>query len=174
VRQYSPLSSTQLSPLTESNPTEVIEPTLHSSLIAQAKFHLAANKVFRASSVTKLSARDALALNNGTTPWTVALPRCFKLAEPPAFSWEWYLFERSRLWWKFWNLQITLTRPFLLQWVSKTTESRLQSDNDPEAKECRSICLDSAHQTIISIEEHICQTSPTRVASWHTLFVVWL
>ena len=151
------------------------EPTLYSSLIAQAKFHLAANKVLeRLLSSTNLSAGEALALNNVMTPWTAALPWYFQLNQPLECCWDWYLFARSRLWWKFWNLQITLTRPFLLQWVSRNIGSRHSFDGDREEKECRSLCTSSAHNTITSIEEYIRQHSLTSVTSWYTLCVVWI
>ncbi len=148
------------------------EPTLYSSLIAQAKFHLAANKILkRLLSSTKLSAGEALALNNVMNPWSAALPWYFQLDQTPTSSWDWYVFARSRLWWKYWNLQITLTRPFLLHWVSGHIEHRHNFDSDREEKECRSLCINSAHQTITSIEEYIRQTPLTRVASWYTLCV---
>jgi transcriptional regulatory protein GAL4 len=150
----------------------VDEPTLYSSLIAQAKFHLAANKILkRLLSSTNLSAREALALNDLMTPWTAALPWYFQLDQAPKSSSGWYLFARSNLWWKFWNLQITLTRPFLIQWVSRSIESRHTFDGDREEKECRSLCISSAHQTITSMVEYIRQNPLTSVTSWYTLCV---
>ena len=154
------------------NPQEVDEPTLYSSLIAQAEFHLAGNKVLRRLlSSPSLLAGEALDLNAVLTRWHATIPSYFRLDQPPASSSDWYLFARSRLWWKFWNLQITLTRPFLHQWVSRRFESQHNLDGDREEQECKSLCTHGAHETITSIGDYIHQNKMSRVASWYALYV---
>lgn len=145
---------------------------MYSALIAAAELHLVANPIItRLLSTTTMSAKEALKLNSHLTGWSAALPPYFQLNCTPVSSLDWYLFARSRLWWKFWNLQITLTRPALHRWVLTRFGSNPEPDSSPEELECRILCIASAHETITSVARFIDQHPQTMVVSWYTLYV---
>jgi transcriptional regulatory protein GAL4 len=151
----------------------VNEPTLYSSLIAQSKFHLVVNKISnRLLSSPPISDEEALALNSAVELWATTLPWYIQLDSPTSFSYDWHLFALPRLWWRFWNLQIILTRPFLLQWATKRIDSQNISIGDRKQSECRQLCVKSAHMTINSIDKYIRHNQLSRLASWYTLYVI--
>lgn len=119
---------------------------------------------------SQLSATEALALNSELQSWTSSLPYYYQMEQLPSSSYDWYIFARYRLWWRCWNLQIILTRPFLLQWAeARLGKNRAHVDN-AEKISCRQVCIHSAHMTLITANEYVAQHSLSRLASWYTMY----
>ncbi|AOA61444.1 Transcription factor [Komagataella phaffii CBS 7435] len=69
---------------------------------------------------------------------------------------QWFDLSRSRLIWRYKNLQITLFRAFIWQRVIGVTNPKvLQQCKTSRGKECRTICLRVAHETILSIQQFV-------------------
>lgn len=159
-----------LVPITEELPSERREPTIYSSLIAQSKFHIISNSISdRLLSSPAVSASEALSLNAVLETWCASLPWYFQMDQPASLPYDWYLFARQRLCWRYRNLQILLTRPYLLSWAMRRIGSQQVPDGSPEEAKCRRLCIDSAHRTLITSDAYIRQTPLTRLMSWYTL-----
>ncbi len=44
-------------------------------------------------------------MNQALDAWSLTLPPYFQLEQQPSSGEQWYLFARSRLWWRLWNLK---------------------------------------------------------------------
>lgn len=173
VRHVLNIPDELLTPLTTEGPMEGSDPTLYSSLIWQSKFHLIANSISnRLLSQPQISAGDALRSKDVIELWKDGLPDFFNINIEPKVTFDWYLFARSKLWWRFWNLKILITRPFLLRWTvrQRTTEP---SRAEVEESECRRVCIDSARLTISSIQDYVLKNSLTRLSSWYALYFLF-
>lgn len=160
-------------PITVEPPKQRSEPTIYSSLIAQSRFHVISNGISdRLLSSPTVCASEALTLNAVLGSWAATLPWYFQLDQPTSLPYDWYLFARQKVWWRYWNLQILLTRPQLLTWAMRRMGSQQTSDDTPEEAKCRKICLDSAHRTITTANAYIRETALTRLMSWYTLYVL--
>lgn len=157
--------------MTSKIPSGLSEPTIYAGLKAQTEFHLTTNCVSnRLLSSTPLSAEDALASNTILESWTVGLPHYFRLDQRVTCSDQWYLFARSRQWWRYWNLQIILFRPILLRCAMKRTNSGHFGQVDMDEEKCWGMCINSAHLTIDSIHDYIEQAVLTRLVAWYSLY----
>ena len=159
-----------LVPITEEVPKERTEPTIYSSLIAQSRFHTMSNSISdRLLSSPVVSPTEALGLNAVLETWSAGLPWYFQMDQPTSLPYDWYLFARQRLCWRYRNLQILLTRPYLLSWAMRRMGSQQDPDGSAEESKCRSICINSAHRTLVTSDAYIRQTPLTRLMSWYTL-----
>jgi len=157
-----------LTPMTCQVPLEVEQPTIYSSLKAQSELHLAANSMSnRLLCTPSISASEALVFNKRLTGWAATVPAYLRLDHPKAASFGWYLFARSKLWWRYSNMQIILFRPIILQ----AAMEQIQGKNSfpSEYQECKRLCLEAAHQTTVTIQEYTEQNSLDRLAAWYTL-----
>ena len=155
--------------MTTQVPHEVEEPTLYSSLRAQSELHLATNSMSnRLLCTPSISASEALALNKRLTDWAAAVPAYLRLDHPPTASFDWYLFARSKLWWRYSNMQIILFRPIMLQAAMEQIRGR-HPPLPSEFEECKRLCLEAAHQTTVTIQEYTEQNMLVRLAAWYTL-----
>jgi transcriptional regulatory protein GAL4 len=156
--------------MTIQSPLEVDQPTLYSSLKAQSELHLTANSMAnRLLYAPSVSAGEALVLNKPLTDWVEKVPPYLRLDHPPAASFEWYLFARSKLWWRYYNLQIILFRPLVL----RTAMEQIHGKNpylSSDFEECKRLCLGAAHHTTIRIQEYIERQGVLgRLSAWYTL-----
>jgi transcriptional regulatory protein GAL4 len=159
-----------LTPSTPKIPLEVNEPTLYSSLIAQSELHLIANHIFnRLLSSSEITASEALSFSSTLQSWEFELPWYFQREVSPVHWYDWYLYARCRLWWRYWNMQIILTRSFLLQWAMERRSADLDTNNDTEQMECRDRCIMNARLTIESIDDYVRNFSLTKLAAWYAL-----
>ncbi|KAL7773166.1 hypothetical protein CFE70_003130 [Pyrenophora teres f. teres 0-1] len=102
--------------ITDEVPPEEEGPTIYSQLRAQSSFHIHTNYISnRLLAEPGLSAEAALALNTSMDAWTHTVPSYFQLSYTSHITTRWYIFARSRLWWRFWNLKIIVFRQILLR-----------------------------------------------------------
>lgn len=145
-------------------------PTIYSGLKAQSSFHAHSNQISnRLLSASGISKDEALALNQTLEVWSKSLPAYFQFLQEPMCNEQWYLFARSKLWWRFWNLRIIL---FLQVLLGRSIErGAISVQNLPKVldKTCRDICVESAHLSIVSIHQHLSQLVPSRLESWYSV-----
>ena len=99
----------------------------------------------------------------------VGLPEYFQLHQPEVCSWDWYLFARHRIWWKLDNLAITLTRPSLLDWASRSFRADGHVPGDENEENCRRYCILRARNTVHDIENYMERNTLQSVACWYAL-----
>ncbi|CAN9288557.1 unnamed protein product [Alternaria sp. RS040] len=147
-----------LTPQTITLPTEVDEATIYSSLRAQSSFHLQTNHISnKLLAEPGLSAEAALALNSSVDAWTHTVPPYFQLSRAPSSSVQWYVFARSRLWWRFWNLKIIIFRQILLRRAISERGQIPDQATQSTQEDCKRICLEAAHSTVVSIHQYAMQ-----------------
>ncbi|KAH7067330.1 fungal-specific transcription factor domain-containing protein, partial [Paraphoma chrysanthemicola] len=161
-----------LTPRTTELPPESPEPTLYSSLKVQSEFHVQTNHISnRLLAEPGLTAETALSFGTVMDTWAQTLPSYFRPESPPSCQHRWYLFARSRLWWRYWNLKIILFRHILLRRaIGRGTipDVLLQSQQE----ECKRICVDAAHSTIASIYQYSTQ-GLTRLEGWYATYFLF-
>jgi transcriptional regulatory protein GAL4 len=160
--------------MTSQIPLEVEQPTLYSSLKAQSELHLATNSMSnRLLCTPSISAAEALVLNKRLTEWAATVPAYLRLENSPAASFDWYLFARSKLWWRYSNMQIILFRPIMLRAAMEQIHGKYPP-LPSEYEECKRLCLEAAHQTTVTIQEYTQQNVLVRLAAWYTLCATWI
>lgn len=145
-------------------------PTIYSGLRAQSSFHVHSNHISnRLLSASGISKEEAFSLNQILDSWSRSLPAYFQISEEPTLQEQWYLFARSKLWWRFWNLRIILFLQVLLG--RSIGHGAVSATNPPRALDetCRDICIEAAHQSIVSIHQYLSQVFPNRVESWYAV-----
>ena len=156
--------------MTSNIPPEFDGPTIYSSLKVQSQLHLLTNKISnRLLCAPSLSSEEALTLNKPLVEWAATVPAYFQLNQPTSSPSEWYVFARSKIWWRYWNLQIILFRSILLRAAVDKIHGRQLHDLTAEDEQCKIVCLEAAHLTIGTIDQYIEQNSLTRLAAWYSL-----
>lgn len=158
-----------LTPRTTILPQESINPTIYSGLKAQSSFHVHTNYISnRLLSSSGISKDEALSLNKVLDSWSQSLPYYFQIANEPVSQEHWYLFARSKLWWRLWNLRIIL---FLQVLLGRSLDRHTMPSSTPQTLDviCRDICIEAAHSSIVSIYQYLSQVVPSRVESWYSV-----
>ncbi|OAA66915.1 c6 zinc finger domain containing protein [Niveomyces insectorum RCEF 264] len=151
-------------------PGESQGPTVYSGLKAQSDFHLQSNHISNALlAASGVSTQDALAMNHALDGWSETVPAYFRLSAMPAANDEWYLFARSRLWWRFWNLKIILFRQLLLRRAVERNRQTNPTEAGPLQEQAIRIAVDAAQATITSIHDHLATANITRLTSWYSV-----
>lgn len=158
-----------LTPRTHTLPREPSGPTIYSGLKAQVEFHLESNHISNSLVLNgRLPVDEALALSVRLDMWTDGLPAYFKLSEPAASSEHWYIFARSRIWWRFWNLKMILLRQILLRKAMNGQEQPEGHQSQETEDACCRTCLESAHLTIESINHFLHNAEVTKLVGWYS------
>ncbi|KAG5302126.1 fungal specific transcription factor domain-containing protein [Histoplasma ohiense] len=199
AKQVQNIPDNALTASTEAVPLETDEPTLYSSLIAQAKFHLTTNELYhRLLSNRNLSGEETLKLQTPIDDFLCSLPSFFErddshrddyssnhesssLQLPP-----WFIFAKKRLSWRRWNFQIILYRPILLLWATQRWKQTgrpqfsfppdvATDSNQPQSaeEECRMRCLQAARATIQSISGYMEMNPYMRLDGWYMLYFLF-
>lgn len=165
--------------------TPVSYPTIYSGLIEQVKFTKISTDIYnRLISKPSPNANECLAMNNRIVEFINQLPPFFSennfvaenASQVPNVSKtpEWLALTRYRLIWRYKNLQIILFRAFVWQRVIKAKNSESsEMTNSPEGKACRRICLECAHETILSVSNFISNHEISVIASWYSTFFLF-
>ncbi|PGH01944.1 hypothetical protein AJ79_07775 [Helicocarpus griseus UAMH5409] len=186
-----------LTAMTTTLPPETDQPTPYSSLIAQAKFHLATNDVYhRLLANGNLSAEETLKLQIPIDDFLKSLPSYFERDDSHQDDFtrnnesaalklpRWFIFAKKRLSWRRWNFQIILYRPVLLRWATQRWQqmshqgfSSNNADDQDKAHsadlECRMRCLQVARATIQSISGYMATSQYTRLGGWYMLYFLF-
>ncbi|EXJ61553.1 hypothetical protein A1O7_01981 [Cladophialophora yegresii CBS 114405] len=155
-------------------PSESPHPTIYSSMKAQADFHVQSNYISNRLLLNRsISAEEALGMVASLDQWATTLPWYFQIQEEVSYFEEWYLFARSRLWWRFWNLKIILLRQLLLrQAVNFGGQSPYSTAASNEDK-CITACLEAAHLTINSINDYLHDAEVGKLAGWYSTYFLF-
>ncbi|KIV79776.1 hypothetical protein PV11_07322 [Exophiala sideris] len=164
----------RLTPNTVVLPPESSQPTIYSSMKAQSDFHLRSNQLSnRLLSTAGVSPEEALTMHQSLDSWVEALPPYFRQNSTTACQEQWYLFARARLWWRFWNLKIIVSRHILLRRAMKRSENAQMPLGDAVEQKCGDICIDAAHSTIVSIHDFLGQAELTRLVGWYSMYFLF-
>lgn len=167
------LDDALLTPKTTEPPFESPDPTLYSSLKVQSEFHLQTNYISnRLLAEPGLSAEETLALDKGMMAWEQTIPSYFQLHYPPSSQLRWYLFARSKIWWRIWNLRIIVYRHILLRRAISERGQIPDQAQQSSQEECKKNCLDAAHSTVVSIHEYSLQ-GMTRLEGWYSTYFLF-
>ncbi|KAF1944745.1 hypothetical protein EJ02DRAFT_340289 [Clathrospora elynae] len=162
-----------LTPQTLELPTETAEPTLYSSLKVQSDFHQHTNYISNILLAEPgLSAEAALDFNSSIDAWTRTIPQYFQLTRMAFSSARWYVFARSRLWWRLWNLKIIVFRHILLRRAISERGQIPDQATQSTQEECKRICLEAAHSTVTSIHHYATQDLG-RVEGWYATYFLF-
>ncbi|KAH3680150.1 hypothetical protein WICPIJ_008363 [Wickerhamomyces pijperi] len=159
-------------------------PTIYSGLIYQAKFTLISTEIYnRLISTPPPSAQECLAMNNKIIAFIESLPEYFSEDNAVAHRAsvipgeegipEWLSFTRYRLIWRYKNLQTILVRAFIWHRVINSKHPDVLSSTSPDGKLCRRICLDSAHETVLSVSNFINDHEASAISSWYATFFLF-
>jgi transcriptional regulatory protein GAL4 len=149
-------------------PEESDKPTRYSGIKSQCDFHVHSNHISnRLLAGSGVSSDEALRLNQSLEEWRKTLPSYFGLGLDVPVQYDWYLFARARLWWRFWNLQIILFRQIVLRRAMKRSQGSLPSASMEIDNKCRDVAVQAAQATIVSIHEFLGQVTITRLINWY-------
>ncbi|KAJ8102338.1 fungal-specific transcription factor domain-containing protein [Lipomyces tetrasporus] len=111
--------------------------TIYSGMIVQCRFHRVTSGLYnRLISKPGLTAEQSLALTARVDTFVNDLPHQFKESTPIDPTFDWFVFCRYRLFWRYRNLRILAYRPFVLQralTISNATEKSALSALTTEA-----------------------------------------
>lgn len=165
-----------LTTITTSLPQEITTPTVYSGLRAQSALHLATNQLYhRLISTPGPTSSELLSLQAPLDAWRSSIPSYFDIHNPELQANDALILARYRLSWRTWNLRIILFRPTVLRWAASLWAGGPQNDpatNGPDEK-CRTLCLESARDTIASISEYMGGNLTSRLGSWYMLYFLF-
>ncbi|KAK2015870.1 lactose regulatory protein LAC9 [Colletotrichum eremochloae] len=155
-------------------PTEVDEPTLYSGMKIQSDFHMHSNFISnRLLSSSGVTPDDALSMDATLSKWAESLPTYFRSDYDSSIAESSFLFTRSRLWWRFWNLKIILFRQILLQKALEKGKGTLPPNTTLVDERCRTVAVHAASATIKSIEYYAKNGAMNRLVSWYSIFFLF-
>ncbi|KAK1987690.1 lactose regulatory protein LAC9 [Colletotrichum cereale] len=155
-------------------PAEVDEPTLYSGMKIQSDFHIHSNFVSnRLLSSSGIAPEDALSMDATLSKWAESLPRYFQSEYDGPIVEASFLFTRSRLWWRFWNLKIILFRQLLLQWAVDKGKSTTPPSTTSVDERCRNVAVHAATATIESINYYTKHGTMNRLVTWYSIFFLF-
>ncbi|KAM5346113.1 hypothetical protein ACJ41O_009118 [Fusarium nematophilum] len=174
VRPVLNIHDEYLTSKTELPPTEIDQPTLYSGMKYQSDLHVRSNHISNSLlSSSGISPKDALSMDATLDRWSETLPTYLRLGHDGSIAEPSFLFNRSRLWWRFWNLKIILFRQLLLKRVvdkgNGTAPARVNQLDD----KCRSIAVHAASATVASIDHYTKHGEMTRLATWYSIYFMF-
>src|SRR4051794_15489417 len=141
-------------PSARSVPPAALEPTIYSSLINQASFHVVGNQCYnRIISSPPPTSEEILALDSQLQIWHSSLPHWFQPSRYSAKDYPSLNFAAQKLFWRYCNLRIILyRRPFIERalrglplWSGITEGTVPQPTTTLEYEaQCAELCLQSA------------------------------
>ncbi|GJC84766.1 hypothetical protein ColLi_07604 [Colletotrichum liriopes] len=151
-------------------PAEVDEPTLYSGMKIQSDFHIHTNFISnRLLSSSGVSPENALSMDATLTKWAESLPTYFHPNYDGPIAESSFLFTRSRLWWRFWNLKIILFRQLLLQRAVDKGKGTVPFNTTSVDERCRSVAVHAATATIESIDYYTKHGVMNRLVTWYSM-----
>ncbi|CAJ2509329.1 Uu.00g143550.m01.CDS01 [Anthostomella pinea] len=163
-----------LTPRTDVLPGESSVPTIYSSMKTQCDFHVHSNHISnRLLSAAGVSMDEALSMNKALDSWAETVPPYFQLPEEVASEDHWYLFARSRLWWRFWNLKIIIFRQILLGRAIDQGRGVPSTTADTLDRKGRQAGVNAAQSTIESINLYLENGVGNRLVSWYSVYFLF-
>ncbi|PNP86639.1 hypothetical protein FNYG_00029 [Fusarium nygamai] len=152
-------------------PEEVNRPTLYSGMKYQSDLHVKSNYISnRLLSSSCVAPEDALSMDATLDKWSSTLPEYLRLDHHVPSAEPAFYFNRSRLWWRFWNLKIIIFRQlFLKRAIGKGNSSTTVPVNEVDER-CMSIAIHAASATIDSIDQYTKERQKTRLVTWYSIY----
>ncbi|KAI0475409.1 lactose regulatory protein LAC9 [Xylariaceae sp. FL0804] len=155
-------------------PEGSLMPTIYSGMRSQSSFHVRSNHISNhLLSPTGVSLEEALAMNKTLDEWSETVSPYFQLSNPVPSQDHWYLFARSRLWWRFWNMKIILFRHILLERVIDQSKGIAQPTADGVRRDCRAIGISAARSTVSSIHDYLNHGALDRLVRWYAMYFLF-
>ncbi|KAF4838471.1 Regulatory protein GAL4 [Colletotrichum siamense] len=174
VRPVLNIHDVSLTSRTTEVPVEVDEPTLYSGLKMQSHLHVHSNFISnRLLSSSGISPESALSMDATLSKWSESLPAYFHLDYDGPSAGPFFLFTKSRLWWRFWNLKIILFRPLVLQQAVSKSRGHTQITFSSSDERCRSVAVHAASASIASIDHYTKHGDITRLVTWYSIFFLF-
>jgi transcriptional regulatory protein GAL4 len=152
-------------------PKERNSPTIYSGLISQVNFTLKTCDLYnRLISKPSPTAEEVLTLDKQIEESIDDLPSWFLEEQRPEKAESWHLVGWYRLHWRYKNLRIIMFRPFILQ---RLAEADKRATMSPAESECHKICLQNAHETIVSVNEFVTICQLSSISVWYALFFLF-
>ncbi|KAF5645822.1 GAL4-transcription factor [Fusarium tjaetaba] len=171
VRPVLNIDDEDLTSGTKVPPEEVNRPTLYSGMKYQSDLHVKSNYISnRLLSSSCVAPEDALSMDATLDKWSSTLPEYLSLDHHVPSAEPAFYFNKSRLWWRFWNLKIIIFRQlFLKRAIGKGDPSVTVPDNEVDEK-CMSIAIRAASATIESIDQYTKERQRTRLVTWYSIY----
>ncbi|RBQ70366.1 hypothetical protein FVER14953_10975 [Fusarium verticillioides] len=152
-------------------PEEVNRPTLYSGMKYQSDLHVKSNYISnRLLSSSCVAPEDALSMDATLDKWCSTLPEYLRLDHHVPSAEPAFFFNRSRLWWRFWNLKIIIFRQlFLKRAIGRGNSSMAVPDNEVDER-CMGIAIRAASATIASIDQYTKERQGTRLVTWYSIY----
>ncbi|KAF5665226.1 GAL4-transcription factor [Fusarium circinatum] len=153
VRQVLNIDDEDLTSGTKAPPEEVNRPTLYSGMKYQSDLHVKSNYISnRLLSSSCIAPEDALSMDSTLDKWSSILPEYLKLNHHVPSAEPTFYFNRSRLWWRFWNLKIIIFRQlFLKREIGKGNSSMTAVPVNEVDERCMNIAI-------------------TRLVTWYSIY----
>lgn len=159
-----------LTSVTELAPKEVNRPTLYSGMKYQSELHVKSNYISnRLLSSSCVAPEDALFMDATLDKWSSTLPEYLRLEQDVRSAEPTFYFNRSRLWWRFWNLKIIIFRQLFLKRAIGTSNSNITAPVSEAGERCMNIAVRAASATIASIDQHTQERQRTRLVTWYSM-----
>uniref|UniRef100_A0A8H7KD69 Zn(2)-C6 fungal-type domain-containing protein n=1 Tax=Bionectria ochroleuca TaxID=29856 RepID=A0A8H7KD69_BIOOC len=148
---------------TELPAIEIDQPTLYSGIKYQSDLHVKSNYISnRLLSSWGISPEDALSMAATLDRWSDTLPAYLSLDYDDSFAEPSFVFNKSRLWWRFWNLNIILFQEGAAATQDKQVEEK-----------CRSIAVHASSATVASINHYTKHGEMTRLLTWYSIYFIF-
>ncbi|KAF5963645.1 GAL4-transcription factor [Fusarium bulbicola] len=153
VRQVLNIDDEDLTSGTKAPPEELNRPTLYSGMKYQSDLHVKSNYISnRLLSSSCIAPEDALSMDSTLDKWSSILPEYLKLNHHVPSAEPAFYFNRSRLWWRFWNLKIIIFRQlFLKRAIGKGNSSMTAVPVNEVDERCMNIAI-------------------TRLVTWYSIY----
>lgn len=159
-----------LTSVTELAPEEVNRPTLYSGMKYQSELHVKSNYISnRLLSSSCVAPEDALFMDATLDKWSSTLPEYLRLEHDVRSAEPTFYFNRSRLWWRFWNLKIIIFRQLFLKRAIGTSNSNITAPVGEADERCMNIAVRAASATIASIDHYTQERQKTRLVTWYSM-----
>ncbi|KAH6867352.1 fungal-specific transcription factor domain-containing protein [Thelonectria olida] len=159
---------------TELSPKEIDEPTLYSGMKYQSDLHLKSNHISnRLLSSSGISPEGALSMDATLDRWSNTLPMYLRLDYDVSLAEPSFYFNRSRLWWRFWNLKIITFRQLFLKRAVERGKGIVPTQVNQVDEKCRSIAVHAASATVASIDQYTKHREITRLVAWYSIYFIF-
>ncbi|EGU86278.1 hypothetical protein FOXB_03213 [Fusarium oxysporum f. sp. conglutinans Fo5176] len=171
VRPVLNIDDEDLTSVTELAPEEVNRPTLYSGMKYQSELHVKSNYISnRLLSSSCVAPEDALFMDATLDKWSSTLPEYLRLEHDVRSAEPTFYFNRSRLWWRFWNLKIIIFRQLFLKRAIGTSNSNITAPVSEADERCMNIAVRAASATIASIDHYTQERQKTRLVTWYSIY----
>ncbi|KAG4280585.1 hypothetical protein FPRO06_11918 [Fusarium proliferatum] len=171
VRPVLNIDDEDLTSGTKVPPVEVDRPTLYSGMKYQSDLHVKSNYISnRLLSSSCVAPEDALSMDVTLDKWSSTLPEYLRLDHDVPSAEPAFYFNRSRLWWRFWNLKIIIFRQLFLKRAIGSGNSSITVPVNQDDEKCMNIAVRAASATIVSIDQYTKERKRTRLVTWYSIY----